>query len=78
EMAVKTAPYSDILFELETTLETLSTICQNIIMITGVEPDTGFDYRLDTKIPWLMDAFREVRDGLEAQIRLLNEMANKK
>ena len=78
DMAVKNAPYNDILLELETSVNTLSLIVQNIIRITGIQPDTGFDYQLEKKIPWLLDAFQEIVDSLTTQIDLLSEMSGKK
>lgn len=78
EMSVKTAPYNDILLELETSVNNLSVIVQNIIKITGIEPDTGYDYDLEKKIPWLLDAFKEIVTSLDTQIGILSAMSEKK
>ncbi len=77
-MSVKTSPYLSVLLELETTLEILSAVIQNVIMITGISPDVNFDYELDEKIPDLMEMLQSISDSLDAQIGILSGMSNMK
>ena len=75
-MTVKTSPYLEVLLELETTLDILSGVLSDVIMVTGVNPDTNFDYELDEKIPGLMDDLNAISESLKLQIEILAGMSN--
>ncbi|MHB1454173.1 MAG: extracellular solute-binding protein [Saccharofermentanales bacterium] len=77
-MSVKTSPYLDTLMNLEKTLNIYSKVIQEIIMITGIQPDVNFDYRLEKQIPDLMESFQNISKGLNDQISILKNMANTK
>ncbi len=77
-MSVKTSPYLNVLLELETGLDILSGVVQDVIKITGIDPDINFDYKIDKQIPDIMDRFSKISECLDIQINLLTKMANKK
>jgi ABC-type glycerol-3-phosphate transport system substrate-binding protein len=76
-MFVKTSHYMDVLFHLEQTLGTLSKVIQNTIMVTGITPDTNFDYQLQKKIPWIMNALKDISTGLGKQVESLDKDTSK-
>ena len=67
-----TSSYAQILLELDRTLAMLSDCIQKIIMITGIEPDVNFDYRLEERIPGLIDNLTSISESLNTQIELLS------
>ena len=76
-MSVKTDEFLPILEALSETLVLLSENVQNIIMITGITPDINFDYRLEEKIPNLMDNFKRISSIITAQCGELKKLSNK-
>lgn len=71
-LEVVTSSYAQILLELDRTLAMLSDCIQKIIMITGIEPDVNFDYRLEERIPGLIDNLTSISESLNTQIELLS------
>ncbi len=77
EMKVKISEYTEILYEMEQTLSLFSKVIQNIIMITGITPDTNFDYKFFEKLPWLEETLSEISLSLQRQIEGLTKSLNK-
>lgn len=71
-LTVKNTGYADMLYHMESTLDSLSKVLQNIIMITGIEPDVNFDYQLFEQIPWLKSELEAISASLNAQIEALS------
>lgn len=75
--SVKTSSYTEILLNLEKTLNRFSKVVREIIKVTSISPDPNFDYELDIKLPWLMSDLKEISNDLDTQIKMLKEKAKK-
>ena len=73
-LTAKLTGYSEILRDLNKSLSLLSYAIRKITMVTSVSPDTSLDYKLDEKIPDLMDTLKALSDNLEKQINVLKSM----
>lgn len=67
-MTAKMGPLAKIINDMEEDAWTLSESIRDIIMITGSEPDSNFDYELDKKIPGLIDTFKELSNNMGRSI----------
>lgn len=77
KMVAINSEYRNILYELSKSLDVLSKSIQNIVMITSISPDPNFDYKLDKKIPNLLEDFTAARNIIDSQIIELKQFANK-
>ena len=57
--------------------DTISTVYRKILLITGAEPDSNYDYDLDKSIPDLIDTFAALETQLNATAELILEAAAK-
>ncbi len=51
--------------------DTISTVYRKILLITGAEPDSNYDYDLDKSIPDLIDTFTALETQLNATAELI-------
>ncbi len=58
-------------------IDKTSALYRRIIMITGADPDTNYDYELDDLIPGLRDSFGEIVDTVEQAQQLLLKVSNR-
>lgn len=77
DISVKTATYTDILINLEESLNNLSKVIRGVIKITSISPDPNFDYELDKKLPWLEGTLQQISSGLGEQIKSLRAKSEK-
>ena len=77
-MTAKTGPYAEVVSLLETDAYRLSTIIQQVIKITTIDPDVNYDYKLAEKVPGITDDLKVVSDSLAYQINYINTLSNKR
>lgn len=58
-------------------IDKASALYRKIIMITGADPDTNYDYELDDLIPGLKDSFKEIIDTVDKAQEILLVMSNR-
>ncbi len=66
-LTVQCGPMAELILDLQQTNLLLSDTLQDIIKITGVAPDTNFQYQLEKKIPWLLERLEALVTALESQ-----------
>lgn len=76
-MTVNNEPYTNIISQLSKSSYTLGQIIQNIIKITGINPDINFDYELNTKIPNLLNDLKDFSTSIDNQIATIKDLSNK-
>jgi ABC-type glycerol-3-phosphate transport system substrate-binding protein len=76
-MTVKNEPYTNIISQLSKSSYKLGSIIQNIIKITGLDPDVNFDYELDTKIPNLLNDLKDFSTNIDSQVKTILSISNK-
>ncbi|MCL2013583.1 MAG: extracellular solute-binding protein [Oscillospiraceae bacterium] len=69
---------TEVIIEMKKTSYMLAELVQKIRKITTGEPDTNFDYRLEVKIPGLIDDLRSVSASIEDQINVILGIATSK
>lgn len=77
EIKVVTESYADILNRLNDALNILTESVSKIVKITGVDPDINFDYKIDEKLPTLIEELGEMCDIIEQQCEALKNLSNK-
>lgn len=60
---------------LEEDSQTLSNLILQITMLTGQSPDPNYDYRLDTRIPGLMDSLENIVKNMDTFTGMLKEFS---
>lgn len=68
KMTAQLGTFADIITTLEKDAYKLSGIVQSIIKITTVNPDVNYDYKLDQKIPGLIDNLKSLSDSITKQV----------
>lgn len=58
-------------------IDKASALYRKIIMITGADPDTNYDYELDDLIPGLKGSFKEIIEIVDNAQEILLEMSNR-
>lgn len=71
---VKVTGYKDILHRLDKIMNSISYAVQKIVLVTSLSPDPQFDYRLEEKIPDLMDTLKSISKDIDEQIKSLQSM----
>lgn len=75
--SVKMGGASEIINELMAINNDMSALIRNITKITGSDPDLNFDYKLEQKVPTLIDDMKNVRDRYQAQVDYLLKISKK-
>lgn len=74
----KLTGYAEVLRDLNKTLSLLSYAIRKITMVTSVSPDPSLDYKLEQKIPDLMDTLQALSDNIGMQVKKLKAMTTTK
>lgn len=73
-LTVKAGALSGVVRRVEEDMDTLSALYLRITMLTGSDPDVNYDYQLETRIPELLDTFRQLRQGLQDNMAVLDRL----
>lgn len=70
----KVTGYKDILHRLDKIMNNISYAVQKIVLVTSLSPDPQFDYKLEEKIPDLINTLKIVSEDIGNQIESLRSM----
>ena len=76
-MSIKLSKNCELLQSIKEDMNTLSDLLLSIKMITGDDPDLNYEYRLDSKIPNLMQELRTIYDHITDKVNIILGMSAK-
>lgn len=74
-LSVKMGDSANVINELYAINDDMSSLVRNITRITGNEPDLNFDYKLQEKVPTMLEDMKVLRDRYLAQVNFLKEVS---
>ena len=76
-MSVVMGRTSQILSRISQDAAKLSSLLLKISMITGPDPDVNYNYKLEEKVPEMLDSFKELSAGINAGIEFIKQYCSK-